>query len=171
MISVVSDMCYSAIATTWPMPIAGLIVTALGCGFMRPTPTRPPYATDVLTGDNARHIAPEVVCLPTPGHTEGHVVYHIDDRLLFTGDTLHWNHRRAELDVTPLQTFFSWETLADSMDRLAELRVEWVFPGHGKWHNVGADGYAEQMSRLGSAMRAVGRQGWGLRPGTTFAWY
>ena len=87
-----------------------------------------------------------------------------------TGDTLHWNHRRGELDVTPLQTFFSWDALADSMDRLAGLRVEWVFPGHGRWGHVGADGYASQMGGLGPAMRKTGRDGWARRPATAFDW-
>ena len=80
-------------------------------------------------------------------------MFHIDDRWLFTGDTLHWNHRRGELDVTPEQTFYSWAALADSMDRMSRVRAEWVFPGHGMWHNVGAELFERQMSRLGTDMR------------------
>lgn len=129
-----------------------------------------PYATDIIVGDEPRPVAPGAACIPTPGHTEGCVCYHIDGRWLFTGDTLHWNHRRGELDVTPLQTFFSWDALADSMDRLAGLRVEWVFPGHGRWGHMGADGYASQMGGLGPAMRKTGRDGWARRPATAFDW-
>ena len=69
------------------------------------------------------------------------------------------------------QTFHSWEALADSIDVLAALPVEWVFPGHGSWHNVGADVYAEQMIRLGSAMRQTGRAAWARRPNTAYGWY
>ena len=56
-----------------------------------------PFATDVTGEDGVTLVSPGVLSIPAPGHTRGHVLYHIDDRLLFTGDTLHWNHRREEL--------------------------------------------------------------------------
>ena len=130
-----------------------------------------PYATDLTGNDGVTVIAPGVVSIPAPGHTKGHVLYHIDDRCLFTGDTLHWNHRLGELDVFPKQTFFSWSVLADTMDLLATLTVEWVFPGHGMWHRVGVEEWTRQMSALGPAMRATGQANWGRRPGTTYSWY
>ena len=88
------------------------------------------------------------VSIPAPGHTQGHVLYHVDDRVLFTGDTLHWNHRRGEFDVFPKQTFFSWAALADTMDLIAALKVEWMFAGHGMWHKVGAEEWERQMPVL-----------------------
>ena len=127
-----------------------------------------PYATVVLEGDGVTAVAPGVVSVPAPGHTEGSVVFHIDDRWLLTGDTLHWNHRRDELDVFAGAMFHSWEVLADSMDRLAALEVEWVLPGHGNWHQVGPALYAEQMTRLGPAMREMGRSAWANRPDTLY---
>ena len=130
-----------------------------------------PYATVVLEGAEAAEVAPGATVVPVPGHTEGSVAFHIDGRWLFTGDTLHWNHRRGELDVFPDQTFHSWEALAGSLDRLAELQVEWVFPGHGNWHNVGAAIYALQMGPLGPAMRDIGRARWSARPHTAYDWY
>ncbi len=128
-----------------------------------------PFATDITTGDQS--VADGIVSIHTPGHTEGHVVYHVDGRWLFTGDTLFWNQRRGELDVTPKQTWFSWDVLADSMDRIADLAVEWVFAGHGKWHHVGAETYAAQMSCLGPEMRAYGQADWANKPNTMFGWY
>lgn len=130
-----------------------------------------PYATMILEGDDARAIAPGVVAVPAPGHTEGSVVFHVDDRWLFTGDALHWNQRRDQLDVFPEQTFQSWDVLADSMDRLSQLRVEWVFAGHGMWHDVGAELYAKQMARLGAAMRRLGQADWAQRPHAAYDWY
>ena len=130
-----------------------------------------PYATTIFGGDLPVAISPGVTAVPVPGHTEGSVVFHVDDRWLFTGDTLHWNHRRSELDVTPEQTFYSWEVLADSMDRLAQLRVEWVFAGHGKWHEVGTDAYTKQMTSLGDDMRRIGQVGWAQRSGAAFDWH
>ena len=89
---------------------------------------------------------------------------HADARWLFTGDILHWNHRRDGLDVLAGAMIHSWQTLADSMDRLATLPVEWVFPGHGHWHRVGVALHTEQMDRLGLAMREIGRSVWTTRP-------
>lgn len=123
-----------------------------------------PFATDVVDGTAPVEVAAGVTLVPVPGHTRGSVAFHVDDRWLFTGDTLHWNARRAHLDVFARQTWYSWDRLADSMDVLARLRTAWVLPGHGGWHEVGADTYAAQMAGLGSAMRQVGRRAWPSRP-------
>ena len=90
---------------------------------------------------------------------------------LFTGDTVHWNHRRGELDVFPDQTFHSWDALAGSLDRLAELPVEWVFPGHGNWHNVGAALYCRADGRAGSGHAPDRPSRWSARPHTAYDWY
>jgi glyoxylase-like metal-dependent hydrolase (beta-lactamase superfamily II)/ferredoxin len=119
-----------------------------------------PYASDLVAGQAATVIADGVIVVPIPGHTRGSVAIQVDDRFLFTGDSLHWNRHRDQLDVFAGATWYSWSRLADSMDRLAPLRVEWVFPGHGMWHHVGADTYAEQMAALGPAMRSAGEWGW-----------
>lgn len=130
-----------------------------------------PLATDLTAGNGSTHISPGVLSIPAPGHTRGHVAYHIDDSLLFTGDTLHWNQRRVELDVFPDQTFHSWEVLAETMDLLAALNVEWVFPGHGMWHHTDAAEWARQMTALGPAMRSKGQRAWSQRPDATYNWY
>ncbi len=130
-----------------------------------------PYATDITDGDGPAAIAPGAVSIPAPGHTEGHVVYHLDDRHLFTGDTLHWNHRRGEPDVFPSQTFYSWAILADTMELLAALPVQWLLPGHGMWHNFGAGEWHRQMAALGPAMRQTGRESWARRADAPYYWY
>ncbi len=129
-----------------------------------------PYAT-VILGDEPATISPGATAYFAPGHTAGHVVFHVDDSWVFTGDALHWNHRRGELDVFPDQTFQSWDVLADTMDVLSGLPVEWLFPGHGKWHNVGVDAWTRQMARLGPAMRSIGQEAWAQRPNSAYDWY
>jgi glyoxylase-like metal-dependent hydrolase (beta-lactamase superfamily II) len=128
-----------------------------------------PYATNITTGD--QQVDDGITSIHIPGHTEGHVAYHVDNQWLFTGDALFWNHRREELDVTPKQTWYSWDALADSMDSIAGLNVEWIFPGHGKWHHTGRNLYTTQMADLGTAMRKTGQHAWTQRAHTTFAWY
>ena len=130
-----------------------------------------PYATDLTGVESVTVISPGAVSIPAPGHTQGHVLYHVDDRVLFTGDTLHWNHRRGEFDVFPKQTFFSWAALADTMDLIAALNVEWMFAGHGMWNKVSAEEWERQMPVLGQAMRDVGQAAWSQRPDTTYGWY
>ena len=130
-----------------------------------------PYATDITGSDFPVAISSGVASISAPGHTKGHVVYHFDNRCLFTGDTLHWNHRRNELDVFPNQTFHSWDVLSETMDFLATLNVEWVFPGHGMWHQMSSTDWAKQMQALGPAMRETGQTRWAQRPDTTYWWY
>ena len=78
---------------------------------------------------------------------------------------------RREFDVFPKQTFFSWTALADTMDLIAALKVEWMFAGHGMWHEVSAEEWERQMPVLGQAMRDVGLAAWSRRPDTTYGWY
>jgi len=56
-----------------------------------------PDATDLLEGVAARAISPGVVAIPVPGHTRGSVVYLLDDRVLFTGDSFAWSMREQDL--------------------------------------------------------------------------
>lgn len=126
-----------------------------------------PFATDLLDGarpDEVTTIRPGLQAVPVPGHTAGSVAFLLEDRFLFTGDTLHWNHRRGELDVFPRQTWFSWDELARSIAALAELPVEWVLAGHGRWHQVGREAYTRQMRALAADMVTVDRSAWGRRP-------
>jgi glyoxylase-like metal-dependent hydrolase (beta-lactamase superfamily II) len=129
-----------------------------------------PYATDLVRGTQPVTLMSGVQLIPIPGHTKGHLAFHVDDRWLFAGDTLHWNHRREELDVTADYTFYSWDALADSIELLAQLQVEWVFPGHGMWHSMPHEAYTEEMTKLAPAMRQVGQSAWSRRPGTAFEW-
>ena len=92
-----------------------------------------PYATDLIDGDAARAILPGLVAVPVPGHTRGSVVYLLDDRVLFSGDSLAWSMRQQDLAAFRDTCWYSWSALTDSLAKLAAYRFEWVLPGHG-WH-------------------------------------
>jgi len=124
-----------------------------------------PFATDHIVGTYPVELRPGMSIVPTPGHTRGCVCLHVDDRLLFTGDTLHWDHRAERLDVFAGVTWYSWDVLADSIEAMAALRADWVFPGHGMWHEVGAEAYRQQLTAMAPAMRTVGRSDWSNRDG------
>jgi hypothetical protein len=49
--------------------------------------------------------------------------------------------------------WYSWSQQAESMERLANYRFEWVLPGHGQKVNLPAAEMREQILRLAESMR------------------
>jgi glyoxylase-like metal-dependent hydrolase (beta-lactamase superfamily II) len=90
-----------------------------------------PYATDILEGELARAIAADLVAIPVPGHTRGSVVYLLDERVLFSGDSLAWSRRDEDLVAFRDACWYSWSTLTASLAKLVDYRLEWLLPGHG----------------------------------------
>ncbi len=65
--------------------------------------------------------------LKTPGHTEGSVsLYHPEQKILFSGDTVfsHGSVGRTDLPTGDR------EELVNSVNKLSELEVEALYPGH-----------------------------------------
>ena len=124
-----------------------------------------PYATDVVDGTDPVDVDRGVRLLPVPGHTRGSVVFHVDDRLLLTGDSLYLNPARGHLDVFGGATWYSWDALTASMARLADrARFEWVLPGHGKWGRGDPDDLHAQLVALAADMGRHDRRSWDRRP-------
>jgi glyoxylase-like metal-dependent hydrolase (beta-lactamase superfamily II)/ferredoxin len=113
-----------------------------------------PYATDVLRGDSPSAIAAGVVAMPVPGHTRGSVVYLLDDRVLFTGDSLAWSMRERDLVAFRDACWYSWTALTASLAQLANRRFEWVLPGHGWPVHLPAE---EMNARLRALVERMGR--------------
>lgn len=90
-----------------------------------------PYATDLLEGRSPRTLAPGVEAIPVPGHTRGSVVYLLDNRVLFAGDSLAWSARSQDLVAFRNACWYSWTELTASLRELAAWRFEWLLPGHG----------------------------------------
>lgn len=90
-----------------------------------------PFATRILRGTAPTAIAAGLTAIPLPGHTRGSVAYLLDDAYLFAGDSLAWSVEDGDLEAFRDACWYSWETLADSLRRLAAHRFEWVLPGHG----------------------------------------
>src|SRR5262249_13554891 len=90
-----------------------------------------PFATDLLRGRAPALIAPGVRAIPVPGHTAGSVVYLVDERWLFTGDSLAWSAERRDLTAFRDACWYSWAEQTRSLAALAEHPFAWVFPGHG----------------------------------------
>jgi glyoxylase-like metal-dependent hydrolase (beta-lactamase superfamily II) len=74
----------------------------------------------------------DLVVIPVPGHTRGHVVFLYRSRFLFTGDHLAWSDKRGRLTAFRDVSWYSWPEQTRSMKRLLGFRFEWVLPGHGR---------------------------------------
>lgn len=83
-------------------------------------------------GRDPIEIEPDLLMIPTPGHTRGHAVFLYRDRFLFTGDHLAWNERTKHLYAFRSACWYSWPEQTKSMERLLDHRFEWVLPGHGR---------------------------------------
>lgn len=112
-----------------------------------------PWATDPITGE--QEIQPGFLAVPVAGHTKGSVVFLLDDRWLFTGDSLAWSHERNDLTAFRGACWYSWTVQSDSLARLADdHRFSAVLPGHGARHLGDADDLHDRLVRLVERMRS-----------------
>lgn len=112
-----------------------------------------PYATDLFEGESMRTIAPGLVAIPVPGHTRGSVVYLLDDRVLFSGDSLAWSMKDQDLVAFRDACWYSWSALTASLAKLADYRFEWLLPGHGWQVHLAAEKMNARLRGLVSRMR------------------
>jgi glyoxylase-like metal-dependent hydrolase (beta-lactamase superfamily II)/ferredoxin len=115
-----------------------------------------PFATDVVEGADEVQITPAVVCIPTPGHTRGSVVFLLEQRYLFTGDSLAWSFERDDLTAFRGACWYSWPVQTESLDSLARRhRFTWVLPGHGARTQADPDLLHDRLVRLVDRMRST----------------
>ncbi len=78
-------------------------------------------------GDVVRVGRRDLTVLHTPGHTEGSICLH-DTEIILSGDTAFpgGNFGRTDLPSG------NWRQLVESLDRLAQLKVQVMLPGHGE---------------------------------------
>jgi glyoxylase-like metal-dependent hydrolase (beta-lactamase superfamily II)/ferredoxin len=81
-------------------------------------------------------LGPDLLCIPTPGHTRGHQVLLYREEALFTGDHLAWSPERGTLVAFRDACWYSWAVQTRSMERLLAFPFAWVLPGHGRIHGA-----------------------------------
>jgi glyoxylase-like metal-dependent hydrolase (beta-lactamase superfamily II) len=113
-----------------------------------------PFATDLLRGLGPASVTPSLVAIPVPGHTRGSVVYLLEERFLFTGDSLYRSRRRDRLSAFRDATWYSWEEQARSLARLADRSFEWVLPGHGDRGKAAPAEWRRQLHGLVEEMQS-----------------
>ncbi len=97
----------------------------------------------VVEGEEPVALDKELLVIPTPGHTLGHMLLLYKNRFLFTGDHLAWSPKRETLTAFPSVAWYSWAEQIRSMEKLLSYSFEWVLPGHGDLH----EGTGAEMHR------------------------
>ncbi|PYQ14702.1 MAG: MBL fold metallo-hydrolase [Acidobacteria bacterium] len=84
-----------------------------------------------VEGDEPQRLDDDLLVVPVPGHTAGSAVLLYRERFLFTGDHLMATEDGRRLEAARDVCWYSWPEQVRSMEKLLDLRFEWVLPGHG----------------------------------------
>ena len=102
---------------------------------------------NVLTGEGAQQVDDDLLAIPTPGHTRGHVVFLYRNKFLFTGDHLAWSPVRKMLTAFRSVAWYSWPEQIRSMEKLLAYDFQWVLPGHGDMHHDNEESMRRHLER------------------------
>ena len=89
----------------------------------------------LMEGEEPIPLSEDLLAIPVPGHTRGHVVLLYRNKFLFTGDHLAWSdstRRGGGLIAFRSVAWYSWREQTKSMKRLLDYDFQWVLPGHGR---------------------------------------
>lgn len=92
----------------------------------------------VVCGEDAIQVDRDLIAIPVPGHTRGHMVLSYQNKFLFSGDHLAWSPNRNSLIAFRNACWYSWPEQTRSMLRLLDYDFEWILPGHGRIHHDSA---------------------------------
>ncbi len=82
----------------------------------------------IISDDITLHLGKDVEILSVPGHTPGDIAVYIpESRVLFAGDAI-----LQGMDPYIRPDSISIKDWIDNLDRLRELDIEWIVPGHGE---------------------------------------
>jgi glyoxylase-like metal-dependent hydrolase (beta-lactamase superfamily II)/ferredoxin len=112
-----------------------------------------PFAEGRIAGTEPVELRPGLRAIPVPGHTRGSVVFLLEDRFLFTGDSLHFSRELGDLSAFDRQCWYSWEEQTRSLERLESERFEWVLAGHGDRRRATPEENRASLVRLVERMR------------------
>lgn len=91
-----------------------------------------------LDGTGPVQLAPDLLVIPTPGHTAGSACLLYRNKFLFSGDHLWWNPHKGMLSASKSYCWHHWPTQLDSLEKLLAYDFTWVLPGHGHSHRAGS---------------------------------
>jgi glyoxylase-like metal-dependent hydrolase (beta-lactamase superfamily II)/ferredoxin len=109
----------------------------------------------VIEGQQAVPLDDDLVAIPTPGHTRGHMVLLYKNKFLFSGDHLSWSPDRKTLTAFRSVCWYSWSEQTRSMEKLIEYQFEWVLPGHGRIQHLAPEAMHKHLLRCIKTMKAL----------------
>jgi glyoxylase-like metal-dependent hydrolase (beta-lactamase superfamily II)/ferredoxin len=109
----------------------------------------------VIEGEAEVRLDEELLAIPVPGHTRGHMVLLYQNRFLFTGDHLAWSPAKETLTAFRSVAWYSWPEQTRSMEKLLSYDFEWVLPGHGHIHSESAPQMHAHLRRCIEWMKAT----------------
>jgi glyoxylase-like metal-dependent hydrolase (beta-lactamase superfamily II) len=109
----------------------------------------------VIRGEDPVQLDDDLLVIPTPGHTRGHLVYLYRNKFLFTGDHLAWSPARQTLTAFRSVSWYSWPEQTRSMEKLLNYEFVWVLPGHGDIHRDDAQTMHDHLARCVDWMKTV----------------
>jgi glyoxylase-like metal-dependent hydrolase (beta-lactamase superfamily II)/ferredoxin len=101
----------------------------------------------IIDGEEEARLDDDLIVIPTPGHTRGHMVFLYNEKFLFTGDHLAWSTTRESLTAFRSVAWYSWEAQTRSMEKLLKYDFEWVLPGHGEMHHDSGTRMRDNLER------------------------
>lgn len=107
----------------------------------------------IIHGAEPVQLDSDLLLIPTPGHTRGHVVFLYRKKYLFTGDHLAWSRQRQTLTAFRSVAWYSWTEQIRSMEKLVAYDFEWVLPGHGEIHHADIRSMNDHLKRCVSWMK------------------
>jgi glyoxylase-like metal-dependent hydrolase (beta-lactamase superfamily II)/ferredoxin len=108
----------------------------------------------IIRGEDPVQLDNDLLVIPTPGHTRGHVVFLYKNKFLFTGDHLAWSPERQTLTAFRSVAWYSWPEQTRSMAKLLDYEFEWVLPGHGDIHHDSVENMHHHLERCVSWMKS-----------------
>ena len=113
-------------------------------------------AERIVSGPDEERLDGDLLAIPTPGHTRGHMTLLYRHSYLFTGDHLSWSPGGHTLTAFRDVCWDSWPKQVRSLARLLNHQFEWVLPGHGRIHH---DSAAAMHAHLKDLLARVGDDG------------
>lgn len=108
----------------------------------------------VVEGKDDLRVDGDLLIIPTPGHTRGHMVLLYRNKFLFTGDHLAWSPARESLTAFRSVNWYSWPEQTRSMEKLLSYDFSWVLPGHGRIHHDTCENMRIHLERCIEWMKA-----------------
>lgn len=109
----------------------------------------------LIEGDDRVELAPDVVLIPVPGHTEGSTCLLWAESCLFTGDHIAMSASLGHLYAFRSACWFDWDELIASTEKLKTERFEWILPGHGRRTRIDAEAMPQALDAAIRWMKRV----------------